>query len=257
MDLGLSGKVALVTGAGSQIGFGKAIAVTLATEGCDIIVNDIDLEGAEKTAAEVKALGRKAVAIKADIANSNEVNEMVNTALAEFGRIDILVNNAGVGKGGGPLPETKEADWDILINVNLKGPMNCSKAVLPKMISRRSGKIVNIASGVGKSGMPNNSVYAATKAGVIGFTKSLAAEVAPFGINVNCVAPGLSATNFIRGPDGSVRDPDMLERVRATIPLGRTTEPQDVANMVAYLVSDVASDIVGQPFSVEGGRFMM
>jgi len=257
MDLGLKGKVALVTGAGSQIGFGKAIALTLAKEGCDLAINDIDLEGAGKTAAEVRSLGRKAIAIKANVAKSNEVNDMVKAALAEFGRIDILVNNAGVGRGGGPLTETKEADWDILISVNLKGPINCSKAVLPQMLSRKSGKIINIASGVGKSGMPNNSVYAATKAAVIGFTKSLAAEVAPSGINVNCVAPGISATNFIRGPDGSIRDPNMLERVRATIPLGRTTEPQDIANMVTYLASDVASDIVGQPFSVEGGRFMM
>ena len=257
MDLGLEGKVALVTGAGSQIGFGKAIALTLAKEGCDVIVNDVNIEGAEKTAAEVRTLGRKAIAVKASVASSSEVNEMVKTALAEFGRIDILVNNAGVGHGGGPLTETKEEDWDTLININLKGPVNCSKAVLPQMLSRRSGKIINIASGVGKSGMPNNSVYAATKAAVIGFTKSLAAEVAPSGVNVNCVAPGLSATNFIRGQDGNLRDPNMLERVKATIPLGRTTEPQDIANMVTYLASDVASDIVGQPFSVEGGRFMM
>jgi 3-oxoacyl-[acyl-carrier protein] reductase len=257
MDLGLKDKVALVTGAGSQIGFGKAIALTLAKEGCNIIVNDVDLEGAEKTSAEVRALGRRAIAIKANIASSSEVNEMVNMALAEFGRIDILVNNAGVGRGGGPLVETNESDWDTLINTNLKGPMNCSKAVLPQMLLRRSGKIINIASGVGKSGQANNSVYAATKAGVIGFTKSLAAEVAPMGINVNCVAPGLSTTNFIRDSDGLIRDIDMLERVRVTIPLGRTTEPQDIANMVTYLASDVASDIVGQPFSVEGGRFMM
>ncbi|MFC2012156.1 SDR family NAD(P)-dependent oxidoreductase [Chloroflexota bacterium] len=257
MDLGLEDKVALVTGAGSQIGFGKAIALTLAKEGCDIIVNDVNLEGAEKTAAEVRALGRRAIAIKANIASSSEVNDMVKAALTEFGRIDILVNNAGVGFGGGPLTQTKEKDWDALISINIKGPMNCSKAVLPQMLSRQSGKIINIASGVGKSGMPNNSVYAATKAAVIGFTKSLAAEVAPKGINVNCVAPGLSATNFIRGPDGNIRNPNMLESVKATIPLGRTTEPQDIANMVTYLASDAASDIIGQPFSVEGGRFMM
>ncbi len=257
MDFGLKDKVALVTGAGSQIGFGKTIVLTLAGEGCDIIVNDKDLKGAEKTAADVRKMGCRAIAIKADIASSAEVKEMVNKGLAEFGRIDILVNNAGVGHGGGPLVETKEEDWDTLINVNIKGLLNCSKAVLPQMMARKSGKIISIASGVGKSGMPYNSVYAATKAAVIGFTKSLAAEVAALGINVNCVAPGLSATNFIRGADGEIRDPGMLERVKATIPLGRTTEPQDVANMVAYLASEAAADIVGQPFSVEGGRFMM
>lgn len=257
MELGLKDKVALVTGAGSQIGFGKAIVLTLAGEGCDIIVNDKDGEGAEKTAEEVRAKGRKALAVQADISNSEEVKEMVRKALAEFGRIDILVNNAGVGHGGGPLVETKEEDWDTLININIKGALNCCKAALPQMLERRSGKIINIASGVGKSGMPFNSVYAATKAAVIGFTKSLAAEVASKGINVNCVAPGLSTTNFIRGSDGEVRDPDMVEAVRATIPLGRTTEPQDIANMVTYLASDAAADIVGQPISVEGGRFMM
>ena len=257
MDLGLQGKVALVTGAGSQIGFGKAIALTLATEGCDVVVNDVNLEGAKQTAAEVVALGRRASAIRADVASSAEVNEMTRAALAEFGKIDILVNNAGVGLGGGPFVHTDEAAWDRLIGINFKGVLNCSKAVLPQMLTRGSGKIISIASGLGKSGGPNSAVYAATKGAVIAFTKSLAAEVAAHGINVNSVAPGISDTNFLRSPDGTLRDAARLEAVRATIPLGRTTRPQDIANMVAYLASDLAADIVGQTFSVEGGRFMM
>ena len=257
MDLGLQGKVALVTGAGSQIGFGKAIALTLATEGCDVVVNDVSLDGAKQTAAEVVALGRRASAIRADVASSAEVNEMTRAALAEFGKIDILVNNAGVGLGGGPFVHTDEAAWDRLIGINFKGVLNCSKAVLPQMLTRGSGKIISIASGLGKSGGPNSAVYAATKGAVIAFTKSLAAEVAAHGINVNSVAPGISDTNFLRNPDGALRDPARLEAVRATIPLGRTTRPQDIANMVAYLASDLAADIVGQTFSVEGGRFMM
>lgn len=257
MDTGLAGKVALVTGAGSQIGFGKAIALTLAQEGCDVIVNDVDAAGAERTAAAVAALGRRALALQADVADGAAVRAMVAAALAQLGRIDILVNNAGIGLGGGPFVQTREADWDRLIAVNFKGVLNCSQAVLPQMLARRSGKIVSIASGLGKSGGPNTAVYAATKGAVIAFTKSLAAEVAAQGINVNAVAPGISDTNFLRNPDGTLRDPDGLEAVRRTIPLGRTTKPQDVANMVAYLASDLAADIVGQTFSVEGGRFMM
>src|SRR3972149_2035551 len=238
MDLGLQGKVALVTGAGSQIGFGKAIALTLATEGCDVVVNDVSLDGAKQTAAEVVALGRRASAIRADVASSAEVNEMAKAALAEFGRIDILVNNAGVGLGGGPFVQTDEADWERLIGINFKGVLNCSKAVLPQMLARQSGKIISIASGLGKSGGPNSAVYAATKGAVIAFTKSLAAEVAAHGINVNSVAPGISDTNFLRNPDGSLRDPAGLEAVRRTIPLGRTTKPQDIANLVAHLAPD-------------------
>src|ERR1035437_1420429 len=257
MDLGLKGKVALITGAGSQIGFGHATAVCLAQEGCDVVVNDIYLENAEKTAAELRALGVKSIALKADISNSREVNEMVKAALEKFGKIDILINNAGgPGAAGGPFVNTKEADWDTTINLILKGPLNVTKAVLPHMISRKYGKIINISSGLGRSGGPGSSVYSACKAGVIGFTKSLAAEVATLGINVNSVSPGLSTTNFLRDKEGKVRNPESLEKVRANIPLGRLTEPKDIAPLVTYLVSDLASDIIGQTYAVEGGRYM-
>jgi NAD(P)-dependent dehydrogenase (short-subunit alcohol dehydrogenase family) len=257
MDLGLTGKVALITGAGSPIGFGHATAILLAQEGCDIIANDINLDNAEKTAAEARTLGRQALAIKADVGNIADVRAMVQQALAKLGKIDILVNNAGgPGAAGGPFVHTKEQDWEGTINLILKGVLNCTKVVLPGMIERKYGKIINISSGLGRSGGPNSSVYSACKAAVIGFTKSVAQEVAPLGINVNSVSPGLSTTNFLRGPDGKIRNPESLDKVRATIPLGRLTEPRDVAPAVVYLASDLAGDIVGQVIPVEGGRFM-
>ena len=263
MDLGLLDKVALVTGAGSQLGFGKAIAVTLAREGCRVVVADTYLNGAQKTASEIKTPGGRALPIKVDITNSSEVAAMVKAALAEFGRIDILINNAGIAGRGGFFASSDEASWDQLINVNIKGMLNCTRQILPHMLANKYGKIVNIASGLAKSGGPGTAVYSATKGAVISFTKSLAAEVAASGIRVNCVAPGLApSTNFGGTPDRLESNPqstasERSKSVLATIPLGRFTQPQDVANMVAYLVSDLADDVVGQPISVEGGRFMM
>jgi len=181
MDLGLKDKVALITGTASQIGMGKAIALTLAREGCDIIASDIDLEGTEKTASEVKALGHKAIAFKADVANSAEVGEMVKAALKEFGKIDILANVAGLATFGGFLAEMKEEDCDREINVNLKGVLNCTRAVLPSMLARKYGKIISISSIFGRIGIASGVVYSASKEGVIGFTKSLAKEVGPSG----------------------------------------------------------------------------
>jgi 3-oxoacyl-[acyl-carrier protein] reductase len=250
MDLGLKGKVALVTGAGSQIGFGQAIALTLAREGCDIIATDMNIEGAKKTAASVEALGRKAIALKADVASITEVKDMVKAALEQFGRIDILVNDAGVGNIPKPFAEMAETDWDLLINVNFRGVLNCTKAVLPQMLERKSGKIVNVSAVGGLMSTPGIAVYSAAKAGVISFTKSLGAEVAASGINVNSVAPGLAKTNF--GGGGGGGSSEFFERVSKNIPLGRITVPQDIANAVAFLASDVSSDIVGQTFNVSG-----
>ena len=253
MDLGLKGKVALVTGAGSPIGFGRTIALTLAAEGCDIIANDINLEDAQKTATEVEALGRKAIAIKADVTKSAEVNNMVKTALEKFGQIDILVNNAGATPPMIPFVEQNEADWDKSLNVNLKSQLICSKAVLPQMLERKNGKIVNISSGGAKLCGPRGESYVAAKAGVIALSKSLALEVISSGINVNNIAPGWAKTNL--GLDNT--PPEVKERIYemflAETPIGRPTVPQDIANMVAFLASDVASDIVGQTFSVDGG----
>ena len=250
MDLGLNGKVALVTGAGSPVGFGRGIALTLANAGCDIIANDIDQEGAEKTASEVEAIGRKAMAVKADVTKITEVNDMVKAVMKKFGKIDILVNNAGRATTPRPFVETPEKDWELVFNLNIYGVFNCTKAVLPHMLERKSGKIINISSGAGLSGMPRCVAYGASKAAIMAFTKGLAKEVASSGIRVNGVAPGLGDTNFLRTanfPEGEV------ERALKVIPSGKTTTPQDVGYMVAYLASDMADNIIGQTFLVDGG----
>lgn len=250
MDLGLKDKVALITGTGSQKGFGKTTALTLAQEGCHIIASDIDLEGAIKTVSEVESLGRKAIAIKADIRKTREVRDMVKRALDEFDRIDILVNNAGAISGLKPFIEKTEDELDMDIDLNLRGAMNCTRAVLSQMISRKSGKIINISSIGAKKGKPKTVSYGAAKAGIIGFTQCLGVEVAVFGINVNCIAPGLGVTNF----GGGSPPPEILEKAMNTIPIKRTTTPQDIANTVAFLSSDVSQDIVGQTISVDGGE---
>jgi 3-oxoacyl-[acyl-carrier protein] reductase len=249
MDLGLQGKVAMVTGAGSQIGFGKAIALALARDGCDIIATDIDLEGTQKTVAEVEALGRKAMALKADVTNSDEVNAMVKTALEKFGRIDILVNNAGTAKSVS-LTDATEEHWHINVDINLKGTWYCTKAVLPQMLERKSGKIVNLSSGAARIGFVNSSLYCAAKAGIMGLTRALAAEVGPSGINVNGIAPGMSDTSFQIAIGATPKDKEFFISM---VPLRRLTTPQDIANMVVFLVSDAASDITGQTINVDSG----
>jgi len=251
MDLGLKGKVALVTGAGSQIGFGKAISLTLAKEGCDVAVNDINLEDAEKTVAEVKLQGVKSIAVKADVTNKAEVEEMVKKVLSEFGRIDILVNNAGGMTPGGPFSEQTEDRWDKDINLNLKGAMFCSQAVLPGMTERKYGKILNITSSVPKMAFAGVSTYAIAKGGNYVFTRGLAKQVIPDGINVNSVAPGWALTNFDKTPPEEI-----VKNFTPHTPIGRGTTVQDIANTVTFLVSDVSADIVGQIICVDGGSTM-
>jgi len=241
LDLGLKDKVALVTGTGSQAGFGKGIALTLAKEGCDIIAADIDLKGAEQTAAEVKALGRKAIAVKADVTSRAEVNDMVKAALEQFGKIDILVNNAGGSTPPHSFAETAEEEWDKDINLNLRGVLNCTREVLPHMISRKSGKVVNISSVGGLMGVAGGTLYGAAKAGVINFTAGLAQEVAEAGIRVNCIAPALGNTAFYNDFPA-----EWTERVKAMGAAGKTTTPQDIGNAVAFLASDVSIRIAGQ-----------
>jgi NAD(P)-dependent dehydrogenase (short-subunit alcohol dehydrogenase family) len=251
MELGLKDKVALVTGSGNRVGFGRGIALTLARSGCDIIVNDIDLEGARQTVAEIEALGRKALAIKADVTRVAEVKAMVKQAVEKFGRIDILVNNAGRTTSPMPFWETPEENWEKVINLNVYGVFHCTKAVLPQMLERKSGKIINIASGAGISGSPRFIHYGASKAAVISFTRGLSREVIGFGINVNAVAPGVGDTDFMR--TGGF-PPGELDRAVATVPTKRTTTPEDIGNMVAYLASDLARQIVGQTFLIDGGH---
>jgi 3-oxoacyl-[acyl-carrier protein] reductase len=253
VDLKLKGKVALVTGAGSQVGFGKGIALILAQNGCAIIANDIDKAGAEKTAAEIEKSGAKAIAIKADITRVSEVQAMVDLAIRKFSRIDILVNNAGRTTAPLPFVETPEKNWEIVFNLNVFGTFNCTKAVLPQMLKRKYGKIINIVSGAAFDGSPRFIHYAATKGAILTFTRGLAKETVSSGINVNAVAPGIGDTKFLSTagfPEGEIN------KVIPMIPTGRSTTPEDVGNLVAYLASDLAGQVVGQVIVVDGGCVM-
>ncbi len=238
MDLKLKDKVALVTGAGSQIGYGRCIATMLAQEGCDVIAADIDHESAKKTASEIEKFGRRSMAIKVDVADRASVDSMVKEVLDHFGRIDILVNNAGTSSKLKPFVEMTRSDWDLDIGVNLYGQMNLAQAVLPGMLSRRHGRIINVSGG---QGIPNISIYGAAKAGVEAFTLALAREVGGLGVIVNGIAPGLGETGLV------VNAPrEFLDANARNSPLKRLCTPQDVAPVVAFLASDVCSYINGQ-----------
>jgi len=238
MDLRLNDKIALVTGAGSQIGYGRTIALTLAEEGCDVIAADIDVDGAVKTVASIEALGRKSLAVKVDVTRQEEVDAMVKQAIDTFGRIDILVNNAGSSSELRPFLEMTEEDWNYDIGINLLGQMRVAKAVLPHMISQKYGRIINTSGG---QGIPNISIYGAAKAGVVMFTQALAREVARHGVIVNAVGPGLGKTGLIyRAPE------EFLEGERQRSLLKRLCTPDDVAPVVAFLASDRCSYMVGQ-----------
>jgi NAD(P)-dependent dehydrogenase (short-subunit alcohol dehydrogenase family) len=250
VETNLTGKVALVTGTGSQTGFGRGIAEVLAREGCNIIANSLSLERAETTAAKINAIGRKAIAIKADVTKKDEVSAMVQKALIVFGKIDILVNNAGASHSLKQFIDTPESDWAQVIDLNLYGTLNCIKAVLPHMIRRKSGKIINISSGGGISGTPGFVVYGASKAAVIVFTRGLAKEVISSGIYVNCIAPGVGDTNF---PRVAGFPADEFEKLIKLVPTGKPTSPEDIGNMVVYLASDLSDNIVGQTFLIDGG----
>ena len=238
MDLGLKGKTALVTGAGSQIGYGRGIVMTLAGEGCNIIAADINLEGAQQTAADAEALGIEALAVKADVSNRAEVDEMIKTGLERFVHIDILVNNAGTSSRLKPFVEMTREDWDIDIQVNLYGQMNVAQAVLPHMLARGYGRIINTSGG---RGIPNISIYGAAKAGVMAFTEALAREVAAAGVIVNGVGPGLGETGLVQHAPK-----EFLEQNRQRSTLKRLCTPEDVGPVVAFLASDVCSYMTGQ-----------
>jgi len=245
----LKGKVAIVTGAG--YGIGRAIALSLAKEGADIVVDDINAETGKSVAEEIKAAGHKALFIKADVSKSKEVDELVKTSLHKLGKIDILVNNAGgsAREKCSEFRESTEEVWDFVLGRNLMGVLNCTRAVINHMIQRRDGKIVNIASITGVSGGAGQADYSSSKAGIIGFTKALAKEVGIYGINVNCVSPGVifktAATEQV--------SKEVVDRYLSKQVLKRQGEPQDIANAVAFLVSDEASFITGHNLLVCGG----
>lgn len=253
MDYGLKGKIALVTGAASQVGIGKMVCLTLAKEGSDIIAADIDLEGAKQTAAAVNALGRKAIALKADVGKSPEVNEMVKAALKEFGNIDILVNTAGWNAGeGAPFMETNQETWQKDMTVNLYGSMNCVKAIIPGMVERKYGKIINFSSTAAKYGV--TSSYGAAKAAILAFTRGLATEFGPSGINVNAIAPGTVNTNLFAN---FAPKNQMFKEIAAIVPMRRIQTVEDMAHAVAFLASDVSKNITGQCIQVDSGLVML
>lgn len=238
----LQDKTAIVTG-GAR-GIGQAIAASLAREGCDILVGDV--RSAQDTIETITGLGRKAVEVRVDVSKSREVNEMVNKALAEFGSIDILVNNAGISPLKGAVEMTDE-EWHKMIDTNLSSAFYCCRAVLPSMIKRQSGRIINNASIAGAAfAFPQGSHYAAAKAGMVGFTRSLAKEVAQYGITVNAVGPGVIETELSRAGTG-------LATCARYIPMGRLGLPEDVAPVVVFLASDEARWITGQIIFVDGG----
>lgn len=245
----LDGKIALVTGASR--GIGRAIALRLAEAGATVVVN---YAGNVKAAQEVESMivdaGGKAMLIQADIANTEAVEDMIKNISKEYGKIDILVNNAGITRDS-LLMRMKENDWDDVINTNLKGIYNSTKAVSRIMMKQRSGRIVNMASVVGLTGNAGQANYAAAKAGVIGFSKSMAKELASRGITVNTVAPGFIETDMT-----AVLPDQVKEELVSRIPLAKLGNVNDVANAVMFLVSDEASYITGQTLNVDGGMVM-
>jgi NAD(P)-dependent dehydrogenase (short-subunit alcohol dehydrogenase family) len=245
----LEGKVVIITGAG--MGIGKAIAHQLAREGADLVLADILVDDAQEVADEVKSMGRRAIAVKADVTRSDEVKQMVRKALDEFGKIDILVNNAGGGarERMSQFHESTEDTWDFVIGRNLKGTMICSRAVIEHMIERRSGKIISMASSTAVHGLAGAVDYATAKAGVIGFTKSLAKEVAKYGIYVNCVSPGAVETSAVAD-----KTPQQMEALKQSSGLGRIGKPEEIAYMIEFLASDKSNYISGQNMLVCGPR---
>ena len=245
----LEGKVALVTG-GSR-GIGRAIALKLAGEGAAVAINYAgNAKAAEEVKASIEAAGGKAMVVQADVSSAEAVDAMVEAVVNELGGIDILVNNAGITRDG-LLMRMKEADWDAVINTNLKGVFYCTKAVSKLMMKKRSGRIVNMASVVGLTGNAGQANYAAAKSGVIGFSKSMAKELASRGITVNMVAPGYIETDMTAVLSDKVR-----EAMISTVPLARAGQAEDVAGAVLFLVSDLASYITGQVINVDGGMVM-
>lgn len=246
----LAGKIALITGASS--GIGRATALCLAKAGVDIIVNDKkNKEAAEELVKEIKKIGRKALSVQADVTKGEEVEKMVKEALDRFKKVDILVNNVG-GSLKSAVIEMEEKEWNEIINLNLKAPFLCSKAVLPSMIQRKAGNIVNVSSNYGVTPAYERAHYAAAKAGLIAFTKSLALEVAPYNIRVNAIAPGPTDTPRWRNKH---TQEEYLARARE-IPLGRIGRVEDMAQGILFLVSEASNYITGQTLQVSGGLVM-
>ena len=253
----LDGQIAIVTGAGR--GIGRATALELAKMGADIVVAELDRAGADRTASEVKGLGRRVLIVPTDVTSRADLQAMADRARGEFGRIDVLVNNAGIYRAALPLDVTEE-HWDAVLDVN--AVFVASQAVLPAMIGQKRGNIISLASLAGKVGSRNNLPYNASKAAVISITKSLALAHAADGIRANCVCPGFVETDMwtmVAREQGALQGmaPEEFTRQRlAQIPLGRMETPQDVANVIAFLASSRAAYMTGQAINVTGGVIM-
>ncbi|MFW6306348.1 MAG: 3-oxoacyl-[acyl-carrier-protein] reductase [Bacillota bacterium] len=247
----LEGKVVLITG--SSRGIGATTAITLAENGADIIVN-YPFEGEKENAVEViskiKEMGRRAIMIEADISNLENAERLIKEGLNEFSKIDILVNNAGITRDN-LLLRMKEEEWDSVINVNLKGVFNCTKAILRSMMKQKSGKIINLASVVGVMGNAGQTNYSASKAGVIGFTKSVAKEVSSRGITANAIAPGFIESHMTKNLSDKVK-----EQMLSAIPLNKFGKQEDVANLICFLASSESDYINGQVINIDGGMVM-
>ncbi len=244
----LKGKIAIVTG-GAQ-GIGKTIATQLAQEGANVVIADVMEEVAKSTAQEISQKGSEAISIGVDVSILSSVEEMVKKTLDKFGRIDILVNNAGITRDA-LVMRMKEEDWDLVLNINLKGAFNCIKVVSPVMMKQKAGKIVNIASIVGIIGNAGQANYSASKGGLIALTKTCARELAGRRINVNAVAPGFIQTSMTERLSAQVK-----EKLSSQIPFGEIGKPEDVASAVLFLVSEKASYITGEVIKVDGGMAM-
>jgi len=245
----LEQRTAIVTGAGQ--GIGRAIALGFAREGASIVIADVNEESASAVKNEIEAGGGRAMAIRTDVSNENSVQAMAKESLAEFGRVDILVNNAGIFPTSS-VEKMSEEDWDRVIGTNLVGAFLCTKAVVPKFLEQGSGRIISLTSGRAFQGAKNGAHYAASKAGIIGFSKSLALELAPHGITVNVICPGITDT---AQPRGHQTEEEMYAQGQR-IPLGRIGQPEDLVGPAIFLASDAAAFVTGQTILVNGGSIM-
>ena len=243
----MASKIALVSG--SSRGIGKAIALDLAHQGADIVINYRSMpDAARKVADEIRGMGRRALVIKADVSDDHQVKAMVDRAVQEFGTIDILVNNAALHRGGRVQNITHD-DWDLVLNASLNGAFHCCRHIVPMMVEKRWGRIINISSPAGVHGSPGDTAYGSAKAGLIGFTKSLAKETATRGITVNAVVPGFLRTDMTKP---LFKAEEKLKRELAGIPMGRSGEPQEVAEVVGFLAFK-GSYVTGAVIMVDGG----